>query len=175
MIKGISKQVIVVNPPDKKLFEQAIFIVKNEVFSQEGVTSQQLLGEACRYDGLSKPLPAEKLDKLLRCHTLIPVCPEQLGGLPTPRTPSERQGDRVVMRDGTDVTAAYTRGARIACALAVQAGAEAALLKARSPSCGSGEIYDGSFTGARIPGDGVTVALVKTLGIPVYTEENFPF
>ena len=134
-----------------------------------------LLGEPCRYDGKSKPLPAETLDRLLREHTLIPVCPEQLGGLHTPRTPSERQGDRVVMRDGTDVTAEYEKGARIACALAEQTGAEAALLKARSPSCGSGAIYDGTFTGTLAPGDGVTTALVRTLGIPVYSEETFPF
>ena len=134
-----------------------------------------LLGEPCRYDGRSKPLPDAVLDRLLREHTLIPVCPEQLGGLPTPRTPSERQGDRVVMRDGTDVTAQYETGARIACALAEQTGAEAALLKARSPSCGSGAIYDGTFTGTLAPGDGVTTALVRTLGIPVYSEETFPF
>lgn len=134
-----------------------------------------LLGEACRYDGASKGLPPEKLETLMREHTLIPVCPEQLGGLPTPRTPSERQGACVVMRDGTDVTAAYSRGARIACALAAQTLAEAALLKARSPSCGSGEIYDGTFTGTLMPGDGVTAERLKTLGIPVYTEETFPF
>ena len=134
-----------------------------------------LLGEPCRYDGASKGLAPGKLDGLLRNHTLIPVCPEQLGGLPTPRTPSERQGDRVIMRDGTDVTAAYHRGAAIACALAMQAGADCAILKARSPSCGSGEIYDGTFTGTLMPGDGVTAERLKTLGIPVYTEETFPF
>ena len=134
-----------------------------------------LLGEPCRYDGASKGLAPGKLDDLLRNHTLIPVCPEQLGGLPTPRTPSERQGSRVVMRDGTDVTAAYEKGAALACALAQQCGADCALLKARSPSCGSGEIYDGSFTGTLTPGDGVTAAAVKALGLPVYTEENFPF
>ena len=134
-----------------------------------------LLGEPCRYDGASKPLPDEKLDALLREHTLIPVCPEQLGGLPTPRTPSERQGDRVVMRDGTDVTAQYEKGAAVVCALAAQTGAEAALLKARSPSCGRGEIYDGTFTGTRTPGDGVTAEALKRAGVPVYTEEDFPF
>lgn len=134
-----------------------------------------LLGEACRYDGASRPLPDAKLEALMREHMLIPVCPEQLGGLPTPRTPSERQEDRVIMRDGTDVTAAYDRGARAACALAMQTGAEAALLKARSPSCGSGEVYDGTFTGTLTPGDGVTAERLKALGIPVYTEETFPF
>ena len=75
-----------------------------------------LLGEPCRYDGLSKPLPDETLDRLMRGHTLIPVCPEQLGGLPTPRTPSERQGDRVVMRDGKDVTL-YASGFTVGLAL----------------------------------------------------------
>jgi uncharacterized protein YbbK (DUF523 family) len=134
-----------------------------------------LLGEPCRYDGASRPLPDEKLDKLLRDHTLIPVCPEQLGGLPTPRTPSERQGERVIMRDGTDVTDAYDRGARLTCAIAAQTGAEAALLKARSPSCGSGAVYDGSFTGTLVPGDGVTAEQLKARGLPVYTEETFPF
>lgn len=134
-----------------------------------------LLGEPCRYDGASKPLQGRKLEALLQNHTLIPVCPEQLGGLPTPRTPSERQGDRVVMRDGTDVTAEYQKGAAVACAMAQQCGADCAVLKARSPSCGSGEIYDGTFTGTLTPGDGVTAAAVKALGLPVYTEENFPF
>ena len=134
-----------------------------------------LLGEPCRYDGASRPLPDEKLDKLLRDHTLIPVCPEQLGGLPTPRTPSERQGERVIMRDGKDVTAEYDRGARLTCAIAAQTCAEAALLKARSPSCGCGAVYDGSFTGTLVPGDGVTAEQLKARGLPVYTEETFPF
>ena len=137
--------------------------------------SRCLLGDACRYDGQSKPLTAETLQALRARYDLIPVCPEVLGGLPTPRTPSERQGSRVVMRDGTDVTAEYEKGAALACALAQQCGADCALLKARSPSCGSGEIYDGTFTGALTPGDGFTAAAVKALGLPVYTEENFPF
>ena len=134
-----------------------------------------LLGLPCRYDGASKPLSEAALGRLRGRFELVPVCPEQLGGLPTPRTPSERQEDRVIMRDGTDVTAAYDRGARVACALAMQTGAEAALLKARSPSCGSGEVYDGTFTGTLTSGDGVTAERLKALGIPVYTEETFPF
>ncbi|MBQ9045264.1 MAG: DUF523 domain-containing protein [Oscillospiraceae bacterium] len=134
-----------------------------------------LLGEPCRYDGAAKPLSDAQMETLLRDHTLIPVCPEQLGGLPTPRTPSERSGDRVVMRDGRDVTAEFARGAAVVRALALETGAEAALLKARSPSCGSGEIYDGTFTGARTSGDGVTTEALRALGIPVYSEENFPF
>ena len=76
--------------------------------------SRCLLGDACRYDGKSKPLPAETLQALRDRYALIPVCPEVLGGLPTPRTPAERQGDRVVMKTGADVTKEYRRGAEAA-------------------------------------------------------------
>lgn len=127
-----------------------------------------LLGIPCRYDGKSKP--AAKIDALREKYELIPVCPEQLGGLPTPRTPSERRGDRVVMADGTDVTAQYQRGARSALELYRREGCIAAVLKERSPSCGSGEIYDGTFTHTVISGDGVTAELLKQSGIKVYGE-----
>ena len=127
-----------------------------------------LLGVPCRYDGKSKP--AAKIDALREKYELIPVCPEQLGGLPTPRTPSERRGDRVVMADGTDVTAQYQRGARSALELYRREGCIAAVLKERSPSCGSGEIYDGTFTHTVISGDGVTAELLKQSGIKVYGE-----
>ena len=127
-----------------------------------------LLGVPCRYDGKSKP--AAKIDALREKYELIPVCPEQLGGLPTPRTPSERRGDRVVMADGTDVTAQYQRGARAALELYRREGCIAAVLKERSPSCGSGEIYDGTFTHTVISGDGVAAELLKQSGIKVYGE-----
>ena len=112
-----------------------------------------LLGTPCRYDGQSKPLP--EMERLLERHTLIPVCPEQLGGLPTPRAPSERQGDRVVSRQGRDVTAEYRRGAEEALRLLDFFHAEGAVLKERSPSCGKGVIYDvkgtlGEFADARL-------------------------
>lgn len=136
------------------------------------LVSACLLGVRCRYDGATKPLPAETLQRLRARHALVPVCPEQLGGLPTPRAPSERRGDRVVANTGRDVTAEYARGAAEALRLARLLGCEAALLKARSPSCGRGEIYDGSFTGARVPGDGVTAALLAENGLPVYTEDE---
>ena len=105
-----------------------------------------LLGVRCRYDGGSKP--QEPILRLMEKYTLIPVCPEQLGGLPTPRLPSERIGAQVVMKDGTDVTAAYRRGAEEALRLARLFGCRRAVLKERSPSCGSGTIYDGSFPAA---------------------------
>ena len=129
-----------------------------------------LLGVRCRYDGGSKP--QEPILRLMEKYTLIPVCPEQLGGLPTPRDASERQGSRVVMRSGRDVTAAYARGAQQALALAQRFGCTAALLKQRSPSCGHGEIYDGTFTGTRVAGDGVTAELLGAHGIRIYGEDD---
>ena len=136
------------------------------------LVSACLLGVACRYDGASKGLPDSVLRALMDRHTLVPACPEQLGGLPTPRDASERQGSRVVMRSGRDVTDAYTRGAQQALALAQRFGCTAALLKQRSPSCGHGEIYDGTFTGTRVAGDGVTAALLGAHGIRIYGEDD---
>ena len=129
-----------------------------------------LLGLPCRYDGQSKPLPPDALDRLRAKFDLVPVCPEQLGGLPTPRTPSERREDRVVMRTGADVTAEFRRGAESALAVARLVGAKTALLKARSPSCGKGRIYDGSFSGTLTDGNGVTAEVLLEEGFAVYDE-----
>lgn len=129
-----------------------------------------LLGVCCRYDGASKQYAG--MQELLQKHTLIPVCPEQLGGLATPRAPSERQGDRVVSKVGTDVTDAYRRGAEEALKLCKLYGCDAAVLKERSPSCGAGQIYDGTFTGTLTVGDGVTAELLRQNGIPVYGESE---
>ena len=132
------------------------------------LVSACLLGTPCRYDGKAKK--NETVCALAERFELIPVCPEALGGLPTPRTPSERRGKRVVMRDGRDVTAEYRRGAERVLELARREGAAAAVLKERSPSCGSGEIYDGSFTETRTAGDGVTAELLRASGIRVFGE-----
>ena len=129
-----------------------------------------LLGIPCRYDGKAKPQPWA--EALAARHDLVPVCPEQLGGLPTPRTPSERRGDRVVMNTGADVTEQYRRGAEAALRLCRLTGCEAAILKERSPSCGCGEIYDGSFTHTRVPGWGVTAELLCRAGLEIYDETN---
>lgn len=134
--------------------------------------SRCLLGDACRYDGQSKPLPAETLQALRARYELIPVCPEVLGGLPTPRTPSERQGDRVVMQTGADVTAEYRRGAMEALRLAQARNVCAAVLKERSPSCGKGKIYDGTFTGTLKEGNGVTAEVLMDAGFAVYGESE---
>lgn len=134
------------------------------------LVSRCLLGDPCRYDGKSKPAPA--LEALRRSgHTLIPVCPEILGGLPTPRPPAELQPDgRVINRAGEDVTAQYGAGAQAALALARREGCTLAILKAKSPSCGSRQIYDGRFTGALIPGRGVAARLLAEAGIRVIDE-----
>ena len=131
-----------------------------------------LLGAACRYDGQSKPLAG--LTELMERYQLFPVCPEQLGGLPTPRTPSERVSGQVMTRDGRDVTTAYTRGAEEALRLARLFGCRKALLKERSPSCGSGAVYDGTFTGTLTAGDGVAAALFKQAGVPTTDEDHLP-
>lgn len=132
-----------------------------------------LLGEPCRYDGKSKPLPAEQLRFLREYYELHPVCPESDGGLPTPRIPSERRGGRVLNRVGEDVSVPYARGAARALEQCREHNCRKALLKERSPSCGCGEIYDGSFSGTLIPGDGVTAALLKAEGIEVLGESVF--
>jgi uncharacterized protein YbbK (DUF523 family) len=134
------------------------------------LVSACLLGCRCRYDGKScgnKDVIALK-DK----YEIIPVCPEQLGGLCTPRNPSERNNGGVFMNDGTDVTDAYRKGAKEALYLARTLGADAAVLKAKSPSCGKGLIYDGSFTGRKIKGNGVTAELLIENGIQVFTEDE---
>ena len=116
-----------------------------------------------------------ELDEALRTrgHELIPVCPEVQGGLPTPRPPAERQRDgRVVNREGTDVTESYQAGAKLALKTALEQGCELAVLKERSPSCGSGEIYDGTFSRRLIPGDGVTAQQLRQAGIKVLGESR---
>ena len=95
-----------------------------------------------------------------------------MGGLPTPRDPSEIVGDKVVSSAGKDVTVEYRKGAQTALYLAKLNHADFAILKAKSPSCGKGLIYDGTFTGNKIPGNGVTVSLLQKNGIPVYTEDE---
>lgn len=129
-----------------------------------------LLGVRCRYDGASKehPLAAE----LAKRYTLVPVCPEQLGGLPTPRPPAERRGDRIITRNGTDVTDCYRRGAEETLRLCRLLGCGAAVLKERSPSCGCGRIYDGTFSGTLTAGNGAAAELLSAHGLLVYGESR---
>src|SRR4051794_25312633 len=132
------------------------------------VISACLLGVACNHEGRGSHRSV--VDELARHYRLIPVCPEVLGGLPTPRAAAELVGGdgadvlagtgdaRVVNIEGEDVTAAYRRGAEAAVTVARSVGASRAVLKARSPSCGSSAIYDGSFSRRLVPGRGVTAA-----------------
>ncbi len=134
------------------------------------ICSACLLGVPCRYDGVSKP--HEKVLALAKKEMLIPVCPEQLGGMATPRVSAERRGDHVVTHDGEDVTEKFVCGAQEVLRIAKLYDVKSAILKQRSPSCGCGKIYDGSFTGKVVKGDGVTTQLLKENGIDVLNEED---
>jgi len=129
------------------------------------IVSACLAGFPCRYDG--KARPCAQVVELVRAGKAIPVCPEQLGGLPTPRTSCEIWDGPVVDAEGYDRTEAFRRGARAVLRIAQTYGATEALLQSRSPSCGSGRIYDGSFTKTLTAGDGVTARLLKENGIQV--------
>ena len=130
-----------------------------------------LLGGPCRYDGKEQPCEAAKA--LAGRYELVPVCPEQLGGLPTPRTPSEIQRDgRVVDCMGHDRTDAFLDGARAVLAIAQERGCERAVLKSRSPSCGVHEVYDGSFEGVVVPGRGIAADMLAKAGIEIADEHD---
>ncbi len=129
-----------------------------------------LLGLKCRYNAEVKP--NEKVLGISRTEVLIPVCPEQLGGLETPRDPAEQKGDKVFSVKGEDVTKQFENGANEVLKLAKLFGIKEAILKQRSPSCGSGTVYDGSFSKKLIDGEGVTAALLKKNGIKVISEED---
>lgn len=145
------------------------------------LVSRCLLGQSVRYDGGAHG----PLDLLLRWQAegrVVPLCPEVFGGLPTPRPPAEiagGQGERVLNGelavltvDGIDVSAAFLAGAREALRLCAEHGIRLAVLKARSPSCGNHENYDGSFSGVRVPGEGVTAAALRRAGVRVFNEDE---
>lgn len=129
-----------------------------------------LLGIRCRYDGKSRT--NKKVLALSKKDLLIPVCPEQLGGLSIPRPPSEKIGDRVISKSGDDLTKNFKVGARETLRIARLYRIKQAILKQRSASCGCGQIYDGHFSGKVIKGDGITAALLKANGIRVMSEED---
>lgn len=135
-----------------------------------------LAGEKCRYDGSAKP-NAALLERLGGDGAYMPVCPECLGGLEIPRQPAEIVGGdgaavldgraNILGRDGADRTEAFLRGAEATLRLAMENNVKRVYLKQKSPSCGAGEIYDGTFSGRCIPGDGVTAALLRRNGIEI--------
>lgn len=148
---------------------------------QKILVSRCLLGEQVRYDGGAHG-PFGQLQRWMAEGRVVPLCPEVAGGLPTPRPPAEIPGGQgaevlsgvrpVLTEAGEDVSAAFLRGAEVALALVRQHGIRIALLKARSPSCGNLENYDGSFGGVRVPGEGVTAAALRQAGVQVFNEDQ---
>ncbi len=134
------------------------------------LVSACLLGVNCRFDGKSKF--TEQLKALQRKHNLIPICPEIYGGLKTPRDPAERINDKVVTNNGEDVTEQFQKGAEETLKLAKFYDCKVAILKERSPSCGYGKIYDGTFTGTMVDGNGVAAELLAQNGITVIGESE---
>ena len=134
-----------------------------------------LAGVNCKYSGDNNY--NEKVANLLKRGDAILICPEQMGGLPTPRLGAEiveKDGKRYVyMKDGTDVTEQFERGAKEVLEIAKKVNATKAVLKSRSPSCGVGIIYDGTFTKTKIEGDGITTKLLRENGIEVISSDDF--
>lgn len=136
------------------------------------LVSACLLGAPVRHDGGHKQVRSDILDRWRSEGRLVAVCPEEAGGLGTPRPASERLGDRVLAKTGDDVTNAFQKGAEAALALAKRHGCRFALLKESSPSCGSSLIHDGAFQGRKIPGQGVTTELLRAHGVRVFNENE---
>lgn len=140
----------------------------------EFLVSACLAGIRCRYDGTSFPVP--EIIELVEAGKAIPFCPEELGGLSTPRDACELQNIngliKVTGKSGADYTSKFFTGAELSLKLANDNGIKKAILKARSPSCGFREIYDGTFSGRRIPGNGITAGLLSENGIEIFSEES---
>lgn len=137
---------------------------------QKIICSACLLGVKCRYNGKSKL--NKKVLALAKKIILIPVCPEQLGGLNTPREPVEQKGKKVLTKSGKDVILNFKNGAKEVLKITRLFGIKKAILKQRSPSCGAGQIYDGSFSEKVVKGDGITTSFLKKNGIKVISEED---
>lgn len=135
------------------------------------IVSSCLLGINCKYNG--KNNYNEEVVEFLKKYEIVSVCPEELGGLSTPRLPSEIRNHKVIRVDGKDVTNDFQKGARTALEMAKENNCKFAILKKKSPSCGFGEIYDGSFTSTIINGNGITADLLYSNGVVVCNETNF--
>ena len=134
------------------------------------LVSACLLGINCKYDGNNNK--NDKVLEYIKDKEVIPICPEIMGGLSTPRVPSEILNNKVITKEGLDVTNNFFKGANEVLYLAKLFNVKKALLKAKSPSCGVGEIYDGTFTHTKINGDGITTRLLKENNIEVLTEND---
>lgn len=167
---------------------KGVFSSGKAPFHADGVTMDRILISACllgrpvRYDGNGKRLDDPLLDRWQTEGRLVPICPELMGELPVPRPAAEIAGGlgadvlagkaRVITSTGEDVTAAFVAGAKLVLDIARENGCVHALLIDRSPSCGSLQIYDGSFSGRRIAGAGVTAAMLSAHGIAVYADHE---
>ena len=134
------------------------------------VVSDCLTGVKCRYNGTA--FPCGQVIRLVETGEAVSVCPEILGGLATPRSPAEIVGEQVLTIDGENVSVQFHKGAEIALQIALNKGCTGAILKSRSPSCGVGQIYDGSFSGRLKAGSGIFTRLLVSKGISVRTEED---
>lgn len=134
------------------------------------VVSACLAGVKCKYDGYHRA--NQKVIDLVEKGVAIPLCPEQLGGLPTPRAPAEMVNGRIITNEGEDITNAVTVGSEEGLKQAKLNEAKEAILKSKSPTCGCGKVYDGSFSGKLVDGDGVFATLLKDNGFNVITEED---
>ena len=132
-----------------------------------------LLGENVKYDGKNNSILEDSfIKKLLKLNMLIPLCPEVEGGLETPRVPVEIIDNKAINQIGEDKTSYFDKGAQKALALCQKHDIKYAILKFRSPSCGSGQVYDGTFSHTLIDGDGITTKLLKENGIEIFTEKE---
>lgn len=134
------------------------------------LVSACLAGIDCKYNG--KNNKNEKIIELIKNEDVILVCPEQMGGLKTPRVPAEIQNDKVINKENIDVTKEYQKGAEVVLKIAKEFNIKKAILKAKSPSCGKGKIYDGTFSNNLIDGNGITTELLQKNGIQVITEDE---
>lgn len=136
------------------------------------LVSACLLGEAVRYDGRSKPSENVRFQTWVKENRVISICPEVLGGLSVPREKAEKKADRIISETGTDVTEAFEKGAQIVTNMAKKENIKIAILKEKSPSCGSKQVYDGHFDGTLIVGKGLTTIALESLGIRVFGESQ---
>lgn len=136
------------------------------------LVSACLCGRRCRYDGKSKPLEHPVFERWKEERRLVEICPEVAGGLPVPRVDAQRRGDRIMTRDGRDVTEEYRKGAEEALRLAYENRVALCLMKEKSPSCGTKVIYDGTFSGELTPGEGLTTESLRKAGYDVFGEDR---
>lgn len=140
------------------------------------IVSACLLGQNCKYNGGNNL--NEEVVEFCKNHKYVTVCPESAGKLPTPRLPAERVGASILTKEGKDVTDAFVRGADISLKSCMEMARisgeeiEGAILKANSPSCGIGQIYDGTFSGTLTEGNGVFAGMLKRLGVEIITEKE---